>query len=652
MQALEHLIGELIDGKYRIDRLLGKGGMGAVYLATHLGTDRPVALKVITPQFMRDDEFVARFQREARAAGRLRHPNVVNVTDFGFARVGAERVAYLVMEYLDGCTLAEILEEESHLPLNWVVDILEQACSAVDEAHQQGIIHRDLKPDNIWLEPNRRGGYTVKVLDFGLAKLADAALPGAAPEATATRSSSVPPVAPSREETPSLSAVTLNLPSPQAELTEATTQLQPSGGKAEASDEEERTLLLDQQTKKERAGVSTASIDGLTRVGSIMGTPLYMSPEQCRGEALDARSDVYSLGVIAYQMLTGETPFTGEMATVMKLHLEASPPPLREKRRDVPKKVAAVVMSALAKNPSERPAGAAAFASALHAYAERPGGLLRRAVALASEHFPLFMRLALIIFTPWIIVVMAQATVNTLAHYQSISKIAGQSLAVLLGVANAITTYLTNSVMIGITARLVTQLLAAPLRPVHLRPAFTALKQRLRSFVLTTLRANFKIILGMILLFIPGLIFMVYYHLVAPVVMIEGLKGKAALKRSKELVRRAKRIVVMVIFIQVAIPALTGGVLSFMASLLVNALKMKGGKDTVGRIVMVTNIPLHLLIAILTAILTALLYLTTRQAGGETLRETLGLFEEEELPDRRWQRRMRERLASSSSSRR
>src|SRR5919199_1955368 len=175
MTGLERYVGQVLDEKYRLERLLGQGGMGAVYLATHLGTERYVALKLITPQFMRNEEFVERFKREARAAGRLRHPNVVDVTDFGFARVGTERLAYLVMEYLDGCTLAEVLAEESSLPLGWVVDILEQTCSAVDEAHQQGIIHRDLKPDNIWLEPNRRGGYTVKVLDFGIARLGDSA---------------------------------------------------------------------------------------------------------------------------------------------------------------------------------------------------------------------------------------------------------------------------------------------------------------------------------------------------------------------------------------------------------------------------------------------------------------------------------------------
>src|SRR5918912_231223 len=104
---LHQLIGEVLDEKYLIERELGKGGMGAVYLATHLGTERPVAVKVIAPQFMKHAEFVERFKREARAAGRMRHPNVVDVTDFGFAPVGSERVAYHVMEYLDGCTLAE-----------------------------------------------------------------------------------------------------------------------------------------------------------------------------------------------------------------------------------------------------------------------------------------------------------------------------------------------------------------------------------------------------------------------------------------------------------------------------------------------------------------------------------------------------------------
>src|SRR6267378_1675398 len=191
--GLTELSGEVLDEKYRIEKELGKGGMGSVYLATHLGTGRPVAVKVITPQFMMNDEFVERFRREAKAAGRLHHPNVVNVTDFGFALVDGSRIAYLVMEYLDGCTLAEVLAEESQLPIDWVVDIIDQTSSAIEEAHQQGVIHRDLKPDNIWLEPNRRGGYTVKVLDFGLAKLGDVQLADAA-EGTPSATASTPDI--------------------------------------------------------------------------------------------------------------------------------------------------------------------------------------------------------------------------------------------------------------------------------------------------------------------------------------------------------------------------------------------------------------------------------------------------------------------------
>src|SRR6266404_2299430 len=187
MDSVDRYVGQVLDSKYQLERLLGQGGMGAVYLATHLGTERFVSLKLIGPELMRNDEFVERFKREARAAGRLRHPNVVDVTDFGFSEAGTDRVAYLVMEYLDGCTLSDVLAEEDRLPLYWVVDIIEQVCAAVHEAHQQGIVHRDLKPDNIWLEPNGLGGYRVKVLDFGIAKLAET---GAADTAFPSRSAS------------------------------------------------------------------------------------------------------------------------------------------------------------------------------------------------------------------------------------------------------------------------------------------------------------------------------------------------------------------------------------------------------------------------------------------------------------------------------
>src|SRR5688572_32299064 len=171
MSDLQRYVGQVLDDKYRLERLLGQGGMGAVFLATHLGTARYVALKLIAPQFMRNEEFVERFKREARAAGRLRHPNVVDVTDFGFARVNNGQVAYLVMEYLDGCTLGDVLAEEKRLPLEWVADILDQVCSAVNEAHKRATTLRNRNPNNTGLEPNRLGGYRVKVLDFGIAKL-------------------------------------------------------------------------------------------------------------------------------------------------------------------------------------------------------------------------------------------------------------------------------------------------------------------------------------------------------------------------------------------------------------------------------------------------------------------------------------------------
>ncbi len=418
MQGPEEYVGEVLDEKYRLEHLLGKGGMGAVYLATHLGTERYVALKLISPQFMRNNEFVERFKREARAAGRLRHPNVVDVTDFGFARVKAGQVAYLVMEYLDGCTLGDVLAEEKRLPLEWVADILDQVCSAVHEAHQQGIIHRDLKPDNIWLEPNRLGSYRVKVLDFGIAKLGEAGAPSPDDDPAVTIIDDV--AAAAALSGAQLENDTLMRPAGDEAKTQnfkvkaeaVGTALQdpltnPLLNRTDHAVDDDGTLLFDQETHgggRHTAHIATSPQGAaLTRVGAIMGTPLYMSPEQCGGGHVDTRSDIYSIGVIAYQMLAGEPPFAGNTSTVMRAHREQKPKDLHEHVTKIPKRAAGVVMSALSKNPAERPPTAFAFASALRAQSEGVGALYRRAFALYSEYFPKFLKLSLIAHVPMII---------------------------------------------------------------------------------------------------------------------------------------------------------------------------------------------------------------------------------------------------------
>ncbi len=694
------LIGQVLDDKYRIERQLGKGGMGAVYLATHLGTERLVALKVIAPQFMLNDEFVARFKREARAAGRFRHPNVVNVTDFGFSHAGSDRIAYLVMEYLDGCSLAEVLAEESRLLLEWVTDILDQACSAVDEAHKQGVIHRDLKPDNIWLEPNRRGGYTVKVLDFGLAKLGDSSSADELPAGAATLQSRPPS---ERAASPALSlrtdqafheAATQVQPAPIAAEQETRIMLQevePEGNHQEEAatqilppDDDEgvtllqpsadapksRTPVAHHKTVQEARANETAPADGLTRVGSILGTPLYMSPEQCRSEPLDQRSDIYSLGVIAYQMLAGTPPFTGDMHEVMRQHIEAAPPPLRKKNKKVPKKTAAIVMQALAKNPEDRPSSAAGFSSALRASSEGTGTLLRRTLALYSEHFPKFFRASLLTYLPLIALSLITLVAGILEYRGRISQENAKIIFVSLSILKLILTFLVSTIIIGMTIRLVTQLFLAPLRPLQLRPAFAALRKRLRPFLgttfifvlLTLLRflpliipivllqfvgnnfiVKLLLVLAILLLCIPGILFYINSSLTAPIVMMENMKGRAAIRRSKTLVKRSRRTVIAILFLQYIIPMLAG---SLVMAVLLNFFKgmPKGQANLFSQITEVFTTLLNVLLVPLIATLSALLYLKTRQMGGETLREALSQFEEEDVPQSNWQRRMRERL--------
>src|ERR1044072_4107606 len=633
MTPLDKYVGEVLDEKYRLERLLGQGGMGAVYLATHLGTERYVALKLISPRFMRNEEFVERYKREARAAGRLRHPNVVDVTDFGFAHVKEGHVAYLVMEYLDGCTLGDVLAEEKHLPLEWVADILEQVCSAVHEAHQQGIIHRDLKPDNIWLEPNRLGGYRAKVLDFCIAKLAPTSEPPGADDAAATLIDDFSATRGSGE----LEKNTL-LQAPQ--LTK------PQSPHDSFTDEDGTLLFGEPNGAATRHATSTAArASALTRVGAIMGTPLYMSPEQCGGGHVDMRSDIYSLGVIAYQMLAGEVPFSGNTSAVMRAHREESPQHLRERSGKIPKRVAGVVMSALAKDPAQRPATAFAFASALRGQAEGIGALYRRAFSLYSEFFPKFVKLSFIAHLPAIVatfLMVGLMITDHFAHPQRLAaKIAFYSTRGVVGIVYALSYLVASAVISGVTAVIITQIMAAPLRPVELRVAFGVFKKRWRPFVKTMLRVSLRMLLGYCLLFIPGLVVWIRYSLYGPVVLIEGLEKKAALKRARELASRSWRTMIIVSLLQIMIPM----IVSFF----------------VGRIRVGTNLHpaawseqvyaqfaglVNIFVVPLTSIAPALLYVKMRQLGGEPLSSVLTQIEgTEEGEHREWQQRMRTRLS-------
>lgn len=306
------LAGRVLSGRYRLIEVIGRGGMGAVYRAHHLLMDKGVAVKVLRQELASDPEAVARFHREARSASRLDHENIIRVSDFGQTDDG---LLFLVMELLDGENLAQALSRGA-LPWRRVAAIIREVALGLGHAHEQGVIHRDLKPENIVLlrRGKTRQGSSVKVLDFGLAK---------------------------------------RVPLKSKEDGSA----QADGCALEPDD-------LDVPSQP------------LTRTGVIFGTPEYMSPEQAEGRPLDARADLYALGVVSYQMLSGKLPFAAPtFLSLIAKTVHDPPPPLRTALAEsnrllaqaLPAELETLVLRCLAKSPESRPQTADEIADALTA---------------------------------------------------------------------------------------------------------------------------------------------------------------------------------------------------------------------------------------------------------------------------------------------
>ena len=283
--AREPLIGTLLSGRYLIGRLLGEGGMGAVYEAEHTLMHKRLAVKVLHAELSRNTEVVARFEREAMASAHIDHPNVALATDFGKLDDGS---FFLVLEFVEGKSLRAVIEE-GRLEVGRALHILAQIAAPLVRAHKMGIVHRDLKPENVMLTLRDGDPDFVKVLDFGIAKL------------------------------------------PAGEF---------------AADE---------------APKGSAAKTKLTKVGMIYGTPEYMAPEQALGGVIDGRADLYALGCIAYEMLTGVRPFDAdEPVAIITMHITAPVPPMAMKAPDaaIPEEVESLVRRMLVKEVAGRPADA------------------------------------------------------------------------------------------------------------------------------------------------------------------------------------------------------------------------------------------------------------------------------------------------------
>jgi serine/threonine protein kinase len=288
------IVGTVLDGQYKIESLLGKGGMGAVYLARHILLGDRVAIKILPPEVRGNAEWLRRFRREGQAARRFRHTNAVTVYDL---RTASDGIIYMVMEYVEGHTLDAELKKRGRFTPGEAFEILEPIMSVLNTAHAMGVVHRDLKPENIMIGKAQTGGETpIKLLDLGIAKM------------------------------------------------------------------------------REIAGVESSGTTELTMAGQVLGTPYYMSPEQW-GELsrdgnpeIDGRADIYSLGLVAYQMISGKRPYSA--ATLHELrreHLAVTPPPLIQKVPEVPPAFSEAIDRAISKDRADRQATAGELAAQLRA---------------------------------------------------------------------------------------------------------------------------------------------------------------------------------------------------------------------------------------------------------------------------------------------
>ena len=331
----------LIDGKYRLERRLGRGGMGAVYQAYHLGIAKPVALKLILSHHRYQGEYVERFRREARILGQLDHPNVVAVMDFGFDREKSD-LPYLVMELLSGQSLADRLIHGEEMSVPSALALLREVAAALDSAHNCGVFHRDLKPANIFLtNPDPNGNVQAKVVDFGIAATHENS---AASDRVFGDSTETPvPVAPGK--------------SPQAGKEVGS----PAPDSLETGLE---TLVHDSVTVADRRpsnhGLSSAPRQDLTRPATVIGTPGYLSPELIQGGPATRQSDIYAFGVVAYETLCGRRPFDDQTGDVLDQHLTASPQSPSAVRDMLPAEIDDPVLSLLSKQAEQRPASASA----------------------------------------------------------------------------------------------------------------------------------------------------------------------------------------------------------------------------------------------------------------------------------------------------